>query len=373
MNFRKKTLTTICATTVVAIALVGCGNKQNSTTPGTAGASSTAGSQQPVTAGLTGAGASFPQPVYVQWAQAFKAAKGAQINYQSIGSSGGVKQITSKTVDFGATDAPMSPEDLEKNGLVQFPTVIGGVVPIIHVDGIKAGELKLTGEVLAGIYLGKIAKWNDPAIVALNPDLKLPDANITTVFRADGSGTSFIFTQYLSDVSADWKSTVGAANTVKWPTTNTGTAGKGNEGVATFVNNIKNSIGYVEYAYAKQNNMAHAQLKNAAGQFVQPTQESFAAAAKVDWAGTPGFGVKLTNSADAQAWPIASATFILMQKQAIDAAKSKGVLDFFEWVYSSGDDAAKQLDYVPLPAEVKTLVRAEWKKVVDNQGKPLVP
>ncbi|VEH68622.1 phosphate-binding protein PstS [Rodentibacter pneumotropicus] len=259
---------------------------------------------------VTGAGASFPQPIYVQWAMNYKAETGNQINYQSIGSSGGVKQILSGTVDFGASDSPMKENDLEKNNLVQFPTVIGGVVPVINVEGIKAGELKLTGELLADIYLGKITHWNDEKIKQLNPSLNLPDKMITTVFRADGSGTSFIFTHYLSQVSSDWKDKVGAANTVKWPTSASGAAGKGNEGVSIYVGRVKNSIGYVEYAYAKQNKMTYVQLKNAAGNFVLPSQESFAAAANVDWNKAKGFSLVLTNQPSAQAWPLAAATFI---------------------------------------------------------------
>lgn len=283
-----------------------------------------------VTMNVTGAGASFPQPIYVQWAQGFLEKAGGQVNYQSIGSSGGVKQIVAKTVDFGATDSPMSAEELDKEGLVQFPTVIGGVVPIVNIEGVEAGALKLTGDVLAQIYLGDITKWNDPKIAELNPDLTLPDENIVTVFRSDGSGTSFIFTNYLSQVSAKWKDTVGADKTVKWPTAQTGTAGKGNEGVATYVGRVKNSIGYVEYAYAKQNNMAHTQLQNAAGQFVQPSQETFASAADVDWSSTKGFNLMLTNQPSDNAWPLASATFILVHKNPANLDNTKAALTFFD-------------------------------------------
>ena len=317
---------------------------------------------------INGAGASFPAPIYYKWAHDYQAQTGVQVNYQSIGSSGGVKQITAKTVDFGASDSPLKAEDLEKEGLVQFPTVIGGVVPVVNVEGIKPGELKLTGEVLADIYLGSISKWNDPKIAALNEGLKLPDAPITTVFRSDGSGTSFIFTTYLSQVSPKWQESVGAANTVKWPTSSSGAAGKGNEGVSTYVNRVKNSIGYVEYAYAKQNNMSHVQLQNKAGQFVQPSQESFAAAADVDWKSVPGFSLVLTNQPAEKAWPLAAATFILVHKKADDAAKAKAALSFFDWAYQNGDDAAAKLDYVPLPASVKDLVRAEWKQITDANG-----
>ncbi|OOF67988.1 phosphate ABC transporter substrate-binding protein PstS [Rodentibacter caecimuris] len=312
---------------------------------------------------VTGAGASFPQPIYVQWAMNYKAETGNQINYQSIGSSGGVKQILSGTVDFGASDSPMKESDLEKNNLVQFPTVIGGVVPVINVEGIKPGELKLTGELLADIYLGKITHWNDEKIKQLNPSLNLPDKMITTVFRADGSGTSFIFTHYLSQVSSDWKDKVGAANTVKWPTSANGAAGKGNEGVSIYVGRVKNSIGYVEYAYAKQNKMTYVQLKNAAGNFVLPSQESFAAAANVDWNKAKGFSLVLTNQPSAEAWPLAAATFILVPKNVADKQRAETALNFFDWAYKKGNEQAQKLDYVPLPDNVKQLVRDEWKKV----------
>lgn len=329
-----------------------------------------AGSEQ-VTMTVTGAGASFPQPVYVRWAQGFLDDVGGQVNYQSIGSSGGIKQIIAKTVDFGATDSPMSGEELAVNNLVQFPTVIGGVVPIVNIDGVAAGQLKLTGDVLAKIYLGEIVKWNDEQIRALNPDLTLPDENIVTVFRSDGSGTTFIFTNYLSQVSDAWKNTVGAEKTVSWPTAKTGTAGKGNEGVATYVGRVKNSIGYVEYAYAKQNNMSHTQLQNAKGQFVSPSQETFAAAADVDWSQAEGFNLVLTNQPSDNAWPLAAATFILMQKNPANEQNAKSALAFFDHAFKQGDAMASELDYVPLPENVKTLVRAEWQKVVGQDGKPL--
>ena len=360
----------LSAALIAAFALAACGGSNNTAPAAQEGASaaSPAAASDKVALDITGAGASFPQPIYVQWAQAYQAASGGRINYQSIGSSGGVKQITAKTVDFGASDSPLKAEDLEKEGLVQFPTVIGGVVPVVNVEGIKPGELKLTGEVLADIYLGAISKWNDPKIVALNEGLKLPDAPITTVFRSDGSGTSFIFTTYLSQVSPKWQESVGAANTVKWPTSSSGAAGKGNEGVSTYVNRVKNSIGYVEYAYAKQNNMSHVQLQNKAGHFVQPSQESFAAAADVDWKSVPGFSLVLTNQPAEKAWPLAAATFILVHKKADDAAKAKAALSFFDWAYQNGDDAAAKLDYVPLPASVKDLVRAEWKQITDANG-----
>lgn len=327
--------------------------------------------QSAFSADITGAGASFPQPIYTQWASAYHQATQNRINYQSIGSSGGVKQIVAKTVAFGASDAPLSAEDLQAKALLQFPTVIGGVVPVVNVENLKAGELKLTGEVLAEIYLGNIKQWNDPKITVLNEGLKLPDAPITTVFRADGSGTSFIFTSYLSQISSKWKEQVGAANTVKWPTANTGVSGKGNEGVSTYVNRVKNSIGYVEYAYAKQNNMAHVALQNQAGQFVQPSQETFAAAADIDWNASPNFGALLTNQAGENAWPLAAATFILVPQISEKPELTQSALAFFDWAFKEGDEMARKLDYVPLPDGVKGLVREKWKTLTDKQGQAL--
>ncbi|WP_435932411.1 phosphate ABC transporter substrate-binding protein PstS [Moraxella bovoculi] len=380
MKANKFIISALCLS-LGAMTLAGCQDKAAPAKEGAEQAPAAAAPQENATApaaaidkvamNITGAGASFPQPIYVQWAQGFLEKAGGQVNYQSIGSSGGVKQIVAKTVDFGATDSPMSAEELDKEGLVQFPTVIGGVVPIVNIEGVEAGALKLTGDVLAQIYLGDITKWNDPKIAELNPDLTLPDENIVTVFRSDGSGTSFIFTNYLSQVSTKWKDTVGADKTVKWPTAQTGTAGKGNEGVATYVGRVKNSIGYVEYAYAKQNNMAHTQLQNAAGQFVQPSQETFAAAADVDWSNTKGFNLVLTNQPSDNAWPLASATFILVHKNPANLDNTKAALTFFDWAFKEGDDMAKGLDYVPLPANVKDLVRKEWEQVVGQDGKPL--
>ena len=314
-------------------------------------------------ASITGAGASFPQPVYAQWAQAYQAATGNQVNYQSIGSSGGVKQIKAKTVDFGATDAPLTQAELTQAGLVQFPTVIGGVVPIVNVAGVTPGKMRLTGPVLADIYLGKITQWNDAAIAKLNPGMSLPAEKIVTVFRADGSGTTFNFTHYLGQVSPAWNSQVGAANSVKWPTAGSGVAGKGNEGVASYVRRVKNAIGYVEYAYAKQNKLAHTQMQNKAGQFVQPSQQSFAAAANTDWKNAPGYHLILTNQGGAKAWPIAAATFILVPKNPADKAKSQEVLKFFDWAYKNGNAAAGKLDYVALPEATKNMVRQTWKQV----------
>ena len=344
------------------------------TTADTSGAPATAGtfkSAENVAMSITGAGASFPQPIYIKWSADYNAATGGQVNYQSIGSSGGIKQITSNTVDFGASDAPMTPEELEKAGLIQFPTVIGGVVPVVNLEGVAPGQLKLDGETLANIYLGKISKWNDPALVALNPDLTLPDAPITTVFRSDGSGTTFNFTDYLAKVSADWKNSIGVDKTVQWPTSATGIGGKGNEGVASNVNRTPNSIGYVEYAYAKQNNMSHTALKNAAGNVVQPSAETFAAAGDIDWSQYPGFYKVITNSETDQAWPIAAATFILVHKQPQDASKVAGVLNFFDWAYTDGDKDAMDLDYVPFSDKAVALFKDSWKQVVGADGQPV--
>ncbi|MBR5494497.1 MAG: phosphate ABC transporter substrate-binding protein PstS, partial [Psychrobacter sp.] len=277
----------------------------------------------------------------------------------------------SKTVDFGASDAPMTPEELDAAGLIQFPTVIGGVVPIVNIDGVEPGALKLDGAMLADIYLGKISNWNDPAIKAMNPDLTLPDAAITTVFRSDGSGTTFNFTDYLAKVSPDWKDTVGVDKTVKWPTSATGAGGKGNEGVSSYVNRMKNSIGYVEYAYAKQNNMSHTALKNAAGNVVQPSAETFAAAGDIDWSQQAGFYKVITNSETEQAWPIAAATFILVHKQPENPQQVAGVLNFFDWAYTQGDDDAMALDYVPFSDAAVALFKEKWNEVKGSDGQPV--
>ncbi len=330
-----------------------------------------ASSAESASMSITGAGASFPQPIYAKWSDAYNKATGGQVNYQSIGSSGGIKQIVAKTVDFGASDAPMTPEELNEAGLIQFPSVIGGVVPIVNIDGIEPGQLKLDGKMLADIYLGKISKWNDPAIAAMNPELKLPDAAITTVFRSDGSGTTFNFTDYLAKVSSDWNDSVGVDKTVKWPTSATGAGGKGNEGVSSYVTRMKNSIGYVEYAYAKQNGMAHVALKNAAGNVVQPSAKTFAAAGDIDWSKQEGFYKVITNSETAQAWPIAAATFILVHKQPQDAKQVAGVLKFFDWAYAQGDDDAMALDYVPFSDTAVALFKAKWSEVKGSDGQPV--
>ena len=332
---------------------------------------SNAKSAENVSMSITGAGASFPQPIYAKWSDAYNKATGGQVNYQSIGSSGGIKQIVAKTVDFGASDAPMTPDELNEAGLIQFPTVIGGVVPIVNIDGIEPGQLKLDGEMLADIYLGKISNWNDPKIAAMNPDLTLPDAAITTVFRSDGSGTTFNFTDYLAKVSIDWKDSVGVDKTVKWPTSTTGAGGKGNEGVSSYVTRMKNSIGYVEYAYAKQNGMAHVALKNAAGNFVQPSAKTFAAAGDIDWSQQEGFYKVITNSETEEAWPIAAATFILVHKQPQDAKQVAGVLAFFDWAYGQGGDDALALDYVPFSDTAVTLFKAKWNEVKGSDGQPV--
>jgi len=315
---------------------------------------------------ITGAGASFPAPVYSKWADAYNKATGARLNYQSIGSGGGIKQIKAKTVDFGASDAPLKDEELAKDGMVQFPTVIGGVVPVVNIKGIAPGQMKLTGQVLGDIYLGKITKWNDPAIAALNAGVALPDATIAAVRRADGSGTTFLFTNYLSKVNAEWKTKVGEGTAVNWPT---GAGGKGNEGVSAFVQRLPNSIGYVEYAYAKQNKMSHVMLKNKDGQFVGPDEDNFkAAAAGAEW--SKSFYQVLTEQPGKEAWPITGATFILMHKSQDKPESAANALKFFDWAYSSGDKMAADLDYVPMPDNVKTMIRKLWAdNIKDASGK----
>jgi len=303
-------------------------------------------------ADITGAGATFPYPIYAKWAEAYKAKTGVGLNYQSIGSSGGVKQIRAKTVDFGATDNPLKAEDLQKDGLVQFPAIIGGVVPVLNVEGLPNGQLKLTGEVLAQIFLGEITKWNDSKITALNAGVKLPDQSITVVHRADGSGTTAIFTDYLTKVSKTWADKVGAGAAVKW-LASSAVGGKGNEGVAANVSRVKGAIGYVEYAYAKKNKMNYAQLKNKDGQFVAPDDLTFAAAAaNVNWSKTPGMGIFLTNQSGAKTWPIAGASFILIYKDPSNKANAAEVIKFFEWAFKNGQKIAEELDYVPMPASV---------------------
>ena len=311
-------------------------------------------------ADITGAGATFPYPIYSKWAEAYKAATGIGLNYQSIGSGGGIKQIKAKTVDFGASDMPLKQEDLDKEGLMQFPAIIGGVVPVINLEGIEAGQLKLTSDVIANIHLGKITKWNDRAIAELNPGVALPAINITVVHRADGSGTTFIWTNYLSKVNADFQKTVGEGSAVKWPV---GVGGKGNEGVAAQVQRIKGAFGYIEYAYAKKNKIAHAQMKNRDGNFVQPSDDTFkAAAAGADWANAPGMYLLLTNQTGKDSWPATGASFIIMHRQQADALTGRAILKFFDWSYKNGSKMSEDLEYVHLPESVIKLVQDNWKK-----------
>ena len=319
---------------------------------------------------ITGAGATFPYPIYAKWADGYKKATGTSMNYQSIGSGGGIKQITAKTVDFGASDMPLKTEDLQKNGLVQFPAIMGGNVPVYNLKELKSGQLKFTGDLLANIYLGKITKWNDAAIAALNPGVKLPGDAISVVHRSDGSGTTFIWTNYLSKVSADWKTTVGEGTSVKWPV---GVGGKGNEGVASYVQKINGAIGYVEYAYAKQNKMSFGSVKNKDGQFVLPDDETFkSAAAGADWAKTPGMGVILTDQPGKNTWPITGASFILMHAKHDKPDSAREVLKFFDWAYKNGAAMATELEYVPMPDAVVKQIQAEWKaKIKDGSGKAL--
>jgi phosphate transport system substrate-binding protein len=317
---------------------------------------------------ISGAGATFPYPVYAKWAEQYAQQTGVKMNYQSIGSGGGIKQIKAKTVDFGASDAPLEPADLKEAGLMQFPMVMGGVVPVINVPGVKTGAVKLSAEVLADIYMGKITKWGDKRIAAINPGVKLPNSAITVVHRSDGSGTTWIFTNYLAKVSAEWKAKVGNDKSVSWPV---GVGGKGNEGVASYVDRIKGSIGYVEYAYALQNKMNYAELQNHDGKYVAPTSESFqAAAAGADWAHADGFYMVLTNQPGAQSWPITGATFILVYNTQDKPETGRAVLSFFDWAYHHGGKMAEQLDYVPMPESVVKLVEKTWSaNIKDAQGK----
>jgi len=316
---------------------------------------------------ISGAGATFPYPVYAKWAEAYAAKTGLKMNYQSIGSGGGIKQIIAKTVDFGASDMPLKPADLEKDGLTQFPTVMGGVVPVINVPGIAAGQLKLDGKVLADIYLGKIAKWNDPAIAASNPGLKLPELAIAPVYRSDGSGTTFIFTHYLSEVSPEWKDKVGENTSVQFPS---GIGGKGNEGVSAMASRTVGAIGYVEYAYAKQNKLTYALLRNKDGEFVSPASAAFrAAAANADWSKTQDFYLLLTNQPGKDSWPITGATFILLHKQQSKPEVAREVINFFDWAYQNGSKLADDLDYVPMPDNVVKLVEQSWQQIKGPDGK----
>ncbi len=316
---------------------------------------------------ITGAGASFPAPLYSKWAADYNKLTGVKINYQSVGSGAGMRQIEGKTVDFGASDAPLKDDELEKKGLVQFPTVIGGVVPTVNIKGIAPGQLRLNGQILGDIYLGKVAKWSDPAIKALNPTLPLPDAAIAVVRRADGSGTSFIFTNYLSKVNAEWKAKVGEGTALNWPT---GAGGKGNEGVAAFVSRLPNSIGYLEFAYVKQNKLTYVQMQNASGAFVAPDDKTFkAAAASADW--EKSFYQIITNQPGADSWPITGATFIMMHKNQDKPANGNATLKFFEWAYKNGDATADALEYVAMPANVKAVIEKSWAQIKDASGKAI--
>ena len=321
-------------------------------------------------ADITGAGATFPYPIYSKWSEAYKAATGIGLNYQSIGSGGGIKQIKAKIVDFGASDMPLKQEDLDKDGLMQFPAIIGGVVPIVNIDGVAAGQLKLSSEVIADIYLGKVTKWDHPSITAINPGLKLPNANISVVHRSDGSGTTFIWTNWLSKTNQEWADKVKDGTAVKWPM---GVGGKGNEGVSAVVQQLKNSIGYVEYAYAKKNKIPHAQVKNRDGNFVQPSDDTFkAAAANADWANAPGFYLLLTDQKGKDAWPITGASFIVMHRQQADVLTGRAILKFFDWSYKNGSKMSEDLEYVHLPESVIKLVQDNWKKELKGpDGQPI--
>ena len=357
-------ITTIClALAGGAVLLSACGKGSNPSASGSAASAPSAGG------GISGAGATFPAPIYAKWAQDYQQKAGETLNYQAIGSGGGIKQIKAKTVDFGASDKPLKAQELDQAGLYQFPTVMGGVVPIMNLAGVTPGQLHLDGPTLAAIFMGDVKTWNDPRITGLNPGVKLPSLPITVVHRSDGSGTNFLFTSYLSMVSPDFSKKVGASDSVPWPT---GLGGKGNDGVAAFVKQTVGSIGYVEFAYAKQNKMIYADLQNHDGRFVDPTAQNFAAAAAgADWSKAPGNYLLLLNQPGATAWPITGATFILVYKQQSDAAKGKAVLAFYDWAYKNGDADASALDYVPLPDQVKTLVRGQWAQIVGPDGKPV--
>jgi phosphate transport system substrate-binding protein len=315
-------------------------------------------------ADITGAGATFPFPIYSKWADAYKKETGNGLNYQSIGSGGGIKQIQAKTVTFGATDMPLKVDQLDKDGLVQWPMVMGAIVPVVNLEGVKPGEMVFDGETLANVYLGKITKWDDPAIKKLNPNVKLPSEAITVVRRSDGSGTTFNFTDYLSKVSADWKSKVGEGTAVEWPT---GVGAKGNEGVSGNISQTKNSIGYVEYAYAKQNKLTYTALVNKGGKTVQPTVEAFqAAASNADWTHAPGYYVILTDQPGDKSWPITASTFILMHKDATDKAASQEAIKFFRWAFANGGKMAEELDYIPMPDNVIKLIEKTWSAEIKS-------
>ena len=322
---------------------------------------------------INGAGASFPYPLYAKWAEAYQKESGIKVNYQSIGSGGGIRQISAKTVDFGASDAPMDSSQLTEKGMIQFPMVMGAIVPVINVPGIEPGQLKLTGDVLADIYLGKIKKWNDERITKLNPELEIPSQSIYVVHRSDGSGTTYNFTDYLSQVSEEWKTKVGRNTDITWPREATTIGGNGNAGVANFVSRTRGAVGYVEYAYAKQNDLTHTQLASADGKFLQPTMETFqSAAASADWKNAPGFRLLLNNQPGADSWPMTAATFILMHKDQLDAGKAQKIVEFFEWSYEKGDALAEDLDYIPMPQQVVDLVENLWEDSLTTNGKTII-
>jgi len=336
-----------------------------------AGAAATLVMTTSFAADITGAGATFPYPIYAKWAESYKASTGTGLNYQSVGSGAGIKQIKAKTVDFGASDMPLKAEELDKEGLMQFPAIMGGVVAVVNVEGVAPGQLKMTGPLLADIYMGKITKWNAAEIAALNPGVKLPGVDITVVHRADSSGTSFLFTDFLAKTSPSWKESIGSGTTVKWAV---GVGGKGNEGVAANVQRIKGAIGYVEWAYAKKNKLSHTMLRNKEGVDLQPSDDVFkAAAANAEWTKAPGFGVVLTDGAGKQSWPITGVSYILMHKTQADANKGQEVVKFFDWSFKNGAPAAAELDYVPMPASVVKQVQDAWKaNLKDASGKAIM-
>jgi phosphate transport system substrate-binding protein len=359
----KPAVPTTFALAASALLLFGCGKNQQQQQAAAPAAAAASGI-------ISGAGATFPAPLYARWAEDYKAKTGQALNYQAIGSGGGIKQIQAKTVDFGASDKPLKPEDLDRSGLFQFPTVMGGVVPVMNLPDMQPGQVKLTGPVLAAIYLGEVKSWHDPKIAALNPGVKLPNLPITVVHRSDGSGTSFLFTSYLAGKNPAWAQKVGASDSVQWPT---GIGGKGNDGVAAFVKQTPGAIGYVEYAFATQNKLTYATLQNHDGAFVAPAAPAFAAAAAgADWTKAPGNYLLLIDQPGAQTWPITGATFILMHRQQANPNAGKMVLSFFDWAYTHGDDAATKLDYVPLPDAVKTMVRQQWASTIKGpDGAPV--
>ena len=346
-----------------ALSLSACGKGGGNSSPG-----AMAGAQDDSSGGISGAGATFPAPLYAKWAEAYRGT-GATLNYQAIGSGGGIKQIKAKTVDFGASDKPLKPDELAAAGLYQFPTVIGGVVPVVNLTGIAPGQIKLTGQLLGDIFLGKVSRWNAPQIASLNPGVPLPNMPITVVHRSDGSGTSFLFTSYLAMKNPEWQAKVGASDAVEWPT---GIGGKGNDGVAAFVKQTAGSIGYVEYAYAKQNKSSFVLLQNKDGQYPKPEASAFAAAAGgAPWSTAPGNYVLLLDQPGQATWPISGATFILVYKNPANSDQARRVLQFFDWAYKNGDAAAQALDYVPLPGQVKDLVRKQWATTITLNGKPV--